>query len=340
MLDNIYINKQEHIYNLFRSCFGFWEFGNLTCMGGGWGVFPGAPQKNQNHRKRLAARRALIGKAMQIIADNLREWAQPLSRALAGGSDSEMEGASELRDGLRARLEFSIGYLHGIAISLAPPRDKSVALFESAFLLRCWMLNYRSRSPIHLRDIVDGSFRACLPDSLRDSALKYFQHVVMPSPGTMSRMRFRLDSAYMKYMKVLHTPPPQLLPGTFSADNAVELFNQLDVVRIWWLDSSPQGQVDWMVISSVEVKTDDLWPHVIEVRRELRKAVASEIQEHLPWSAIDEDMSEIENHINKFAKMHRWPLTSLGAGKGVSGLAHKVACWIHSAHLESSGPFS
>ena len=64
------------------------------------------------------------------------------------------------------------------------------------------------------------------------------------------------------------------------------------------------------------------------------------VREGQPASAAAPERSDAQAKMLAMVKRHRWPLTALGGGKGTSGLAHNVACWVHSIHLESAGHMS
>eukprot|EP00959_Pyramimonas_sp_CCMP1952_P131419 2747840-Pyramimonas_sp.AAC.1 len=75
----------------------------------------------------------------------------------------------------------------------------------------------------------------------------------------------------MKYRKRLHRPHGRMLPHLFKSEDPLDqvvLLESLGVARVWWLDSSPQAGVDWMVISSFEINMDDI-SKVIKCRRDL-----------------------------------------------------------------------
>eukprot|EP00969_Alexandrium_andersonii_P033704 1473447-Alexandrium_andersonii.AAC.1 len=57
-------------------------------------------------------------------------------------------------------------------------------------------------------------------------------------------------------MKARHAPPPHVDSSVICDPEG--LLQSVDVSRSWWLDSSPQGGTDWMVISSIEVSNSDL----------------------------------------------------------------------------------
>ena len=211
--------------------------------------------------------------------------------------------------------------------------------YEAAFLLRCWEVGADARSNWRLRDIMNSSLRAALPWNLRDQCVQILETMSIPSAPSMHRFRFRLDNAFMRWRK--SRTASTLASHLFLPAAVLELFESLQIVYTWWLDSSPQGNIDYMVISSVAVHVDMLvqLQKTINQLAELNLRIFYLEPQEVP-SHFERERVELEAIIDRACDLHRWPLTALGGGPGVATMIHKAGCWLHAAHLESAGPLS
>jgi hypothetical protein len=190
-----------------------------------------------------------------------------------------------------------------------------------------------------MTDVVSHTLKLALPDSMKACAVESFRYMQLPSPATMSRFRLRLDTAFMMLMKQRHKVPDHVPHSIFTQEKSSDLFAALDVVRIWWIDSSPQGGVDWLVMTTLEARTQDL-VDILLCRREMASLVeAYGLGNELTMKARAR-YTDLDSSLRSKLCQHRWPLTALGTGAGSSGLAHKAACWLHAVHLESAGALS
>ena len=214
--------------------------------------------------------------------------------------------------------------------------------YDPMTVLHSWVVSHLLRSDETLRMNVDYCMKLMLPPTLRDLTGEHVDSANLVSATTLSNNRLRVDSAFMMLQKRLHKPPAHVDPAIISDPERLgELFMALDVARQWWLDSSPQGGVDWEVVVSTEIKLAHLRV-VLDLRDQL--AVLGETELDLDGerlSVADQNTRKnCEDMLGELVTEHRWPLTSLGGGKGSTNLPSKTCCWAHSCHLEAYGALS
>ena len=96
--------------------------------------------------------------------------------------------------------------------------------------------------------------------------------------------------------------------------------------------------MDWLVVSSFEVP-NNLLVELAGVQHRLHDLAGKQFHETFTPSEEAEQI-KLESKLRTMLVMHRWPLTSVGLGTGVSGQAHIQACWLHAVHIECADRLS
>ena len=267
-------------------------------------------------RARFAAGRhssILDPRMCESAADLIRNLSQQLSRgAQAKGSDLQemMDQAHEVASHMQQHVD-EIGAMH----HLGQAQHGRGRTFNIYLLLNCFWTCGFLRSDDALRNSVELACRLALPPSAAEALLASWrtQARLVPSKSTMSRLRLKIDVAYM----------------LLTRQRLQALMDDGGHIVYPMVDASPQGGSDYelMLLSMVRRKDLAQMQHDIATLEKMRFL---SLEERIQSQSKER---ELMLNISKGIMWHVAPLVLLGMGKGRSGLPSKFRAVVHTLML-------
>lgn len=184
--------------------------------------------------------------------------------------------------------------------------------YNTTFLVRALLLSSMLRNAANLRRAVRQALQIVLPPALSEPLLDQLsdEASLIPSPSTLSRVRFCVDTAYMSFMSSKWA----LMFGKGTT--------AVGAVFYFMCDSSPQGHRDFELISMTWVSRGDL-AQLAEVSKALYALTRSGVEDEVPQ---DEDFRLIDQG-RVCMQRHHMPAVVLGSGR--TDHASKYHAFIH-----------
>ena len=255
-------------------------------------------------------------------ADAVRSWADSFAPNTAAPLDPES---------LRLSMELMVSTFEGYADSLeAVSRGRfdckqfGIHRYDLVFLIRCLFLCSSLRSDAALRDAFIGSLHVLFKGGMGGEA-NYFIEILedrsfpLPSPATLGHMRFVLDCVLMHQKRQYHT----------------ELFRAADTDTLpalfFLLDSSPQGNVNWLMIEYFLVEAI-LLQDLCKGAWGLQQLGSVQWEDDPDEDRVCEERTLVEQ-LAGYVQHHILPPVGLGSGR--SDLQHELHAFLHALFLET-----
>lgn len=252
---------------------------------------------------------------MQLLADLLRE----AGGAVLRHGEGMTEVLSTLHFVVSALQLHEDEFRNFLAESMCVSDDMmrpATRAFHITFLISCFWATGLLRHDHDLREILTLGVSICLPQRLAKECSKYLvpggqMQMQLPSKATMSRMRGRIDAAWMM----------------MTRDILRQLINSCGLALYVQVDASPQGGRDYdMIVYNIVKATDflDLFQYIsqLESFRELAKDERSR--------CYDKEAA-LMCKIREAIQWHVVPMVCLGQGRG--SLALKFRAILHAFGL-------
>ena len=259
-------------------------------------------------------------------ADTVRGWATSLNH-----SDQDW-----VADSLRVSMELMVSSLEQHADSL---ELISSGMFECTqwgfrrydlvFLIRCLICCTNLRSDEVLRRNLIASLHVLFHGGVGGQA-NYFVEMLadekfpLPSPATLGHMRFVLDCVHMLHMREYHAT------CFLTADQRRDEM-PANPAMFFLLDSSPQGNVNWLMIEYFFVAATSLKSVCAKAWR-LHKLGRVKWEDDPDEDRVAEECALIES-LRQELQHHVLPPVGLGSGR--SDLQHELHAFLHSLFLET-----
>ena len=186
---------------------------------------------------------------------------------------------------------------------------QSKLLYGSLFLVRCVLMTRLMPSYVNLKEVALESLSLLFPNLLKDSLehLWNSKHL-FPGEGSKHKMRLVLDVALLLWKRT-----KELAEGPF--------------VRFAGADSSPQHGFNWLLSSTLSVRSD----RMIEVFRVVQRMIAegerrAQNSDHEVELPSEQSRSDHAFLLANVRSEHDMPVA---LGSGAEGTAHKCAGMLH-----------
>ncbi|CAE6973107.1 unnamed protein product [Symbiodinium sp. KB8] len=230
---------------------------------------------------------------------------------------------------MRLSMELLVSTLEGQADALEAVRSGMFDCkrwgfhrYDMVFLIRCLFLCSNLRSDRALRDALVASLHVLFQGSPGGEA-NYFIEILgdsdfpVPSPSTLGHMRFVLDCVAMLQMRKYHEK-------VFAA-------GQPKPALFFLLDSSPQGNVNWLMIEYFLVEGNKLQGLCADAWR-LHKLGRVRWQDDPDEERVAEERGLVER-LTSVVQHHVLPPVGLGSGR--SSLQYEHHALLHALFLET-----
>ena len=189
--------------------------------------------------------------------------------------------------------------------------------YKVSFLLQCVVMSHMLRDSGQLMYSIRSVVQLIVPPAISAVILERLSaedplRLDLPSPSTLTRARFALDTAYMSYCRAQ-------MKSSFAKGGCK---------RYYMMDSSPQGHRDYELISVMSIETQDL-----DGMFQAASALVT-ISSHVEISDDQKAMleSRASQYISHHMSKHKYPAVVLGCGRG--DLSSKFHCFMHALLLE------
>ena len=292
-----------------------------------------SPEASQSVRCLLEAQgmewgRQSASSQVSLHPTNFREWADIIRNwadSMAGNSRMDPEGASEVR----LSMELLVSTMEGQADALEAVRSGMFDCkrwgfhrYDMVFLIRCLFSCSNLRSDRALRDALVSSLHVLFQGSPGGEA-NYFMEILgdndfpVPSPSTLGHMRFVLDCVAMLQKRKYH--------------ESIFATGQPEPALFFLLDSSPQGNVNWLMIEYFLVEGNKLQGLCADAWR-LHKLGRVRWQDDPDEERVAEERGLVER-LTSVLQHHVLPPVGLGSGR--SSLQYEHHAFLHALFLET-----
>ena len=257
-------------------------------------------------------------------ADTIRDWGS-VFRAQPGQvvDPFAMQNLQLSMELLVSNFEAHADALEAVSSGFFECRQLGIHRYDLVFLIRCLTLCSSLRADNALRTALVSSLHVLFRGGMGGQA-NYFVNILedntfpLPSPTVLGHMRFVLDVAYMLRKRQEHSERFQA-----CRHSAPALF--------FLLDSSPQGNVNWLMIEYVLVEANMLETLCTSAWR-LRAIGRVKWDDDPDEDRVSEEKSLVEQ-LQSAIQRHTLPPVGLGSGR--SDLQHEYHAFLHSMFLET-----
>ena len=256
-------------------------------------------------------------------SDMIRTWAAVLRPQITLEDIANTRLSMEL---LVSTFERQADVLEAVRSGMFECKRWGFQRYDLVFLIRCLFLCSDLRSDSMLRHALVSSLHILFQGGVGGEA-NYFLRILqdtdfpLPSPATLGHMRFVMDVVLMLQRRQFHE---QVFA---DSDSNPALF--------FLLDSSPQGNVNWLMIEYFLVEGDMLAALCVKAWR-LRALGGIDWEQDPDEDRVSEERSIVQE-LSNIVQHHVLPPVGLGSGR--SSLQHELHAFLHAMFLET-GCFS
>ena len=267
---------------------------------------------------------ALHPRQFRERSDTVRSWAASLGNRDDNMPAADLQVSMEL---MVSSLEQHADALEALASGMFECTRWGLRRYDLVFLIRCVMLCSNLKSDTALRSSLIASLHVLFRGGLGGEA-NYFLQVVeddsfpVPSAATLGHMRFVLDCVFMLHKREFHAT--HFLKKQDAADDAPPAL-------FFLLDSSPQGNVNWLMIEYFFIPADSLQSVCINAWR-LQQLGHLRFEDDLDEDRVAEERALVET-LQAVIQHHVLPPVGLGSGR--ADLQHELHAFLHALFLET-----